>query len=361
MIDGKAHGQELNVGSTSGWQAWKTMIIDLGSVTAGQHSIRIRNTGGAYNINWLNIVEDKPDDITIPLESETGLAQCDFHYGQDWLGTNHDYPEGLSYVRVWLGGQDSIGAHGRSMFENVKAGGILEGLTPMVIGYVIAFTARDMDDLQDCDVAEREGRTTSLCTHGTQFIRDNYELLKNRHRLMAREIAEVYGKTEPVLWMTEPDYFQYAEDEDDQLGGGFTYQEAGDVLRDFMETVRSELPNAVFALDTAPWLRERAARWFNAMPTDISSYLTLFGKPTPLIQNGSWSNSWKEFYQLSGLPILSEGWEYEDVDDWHNAGNINEMMSWGIVSESFRVPPKSWQNIIEDNKPQLIQPVTCKQ
>ena len=296
-----------------------------------------------------------------PTLGDHGLSNCRFNYGQDWLGTEHTYPDNLNYIRTWLGTSNDLDNTQRSMFKSLKKGGILEGRTPMVIDYLIAFTARANADLQDCDVADSEGRSTSLCTHGTQFIRENKQLLLDKHRRLAKQIANAWGTSEPILWMTEPDYFQYAVDEDSQIGGGFSYSEAGQHLRDFLNVVKEELPNVVFALDTAPWLRERAARWFKAMPLDMVSYLSLFGKPTALIQNGSWSNSWQEFHQLTGLPILSEGWEYNDPDNWHNSDNINRLIGWGVISESFRVPPVEWGDIIANNAPKLVKSPTCSQ
>ncbi len=295
--------------------------------------------------------------------SGRGFSNCKFNYGQDWQGDGHDYPDNVTYIREWLGyGEDLSGNH-HGMLNACKAGGRLDGVTPMFIGYLIAFSARADMDLQDCDVADREGRSTSLCTHGTQYMRDNKQKLLDKHRRFARSIGDNYGRDKPVIWMTEPDYFQYA-DEPKQEGGSFTYQEAGDYLRDLMVAIKEELPNVIFALDVAPWLRERAQKWFDAMPLDMIDYLTLYGTPTELIQNGDWSNSYTEFYEISGKPIMTEGWEYNSpAGDWHSTETKNTLMDYGIISESFRQPPTQWDDHVRDGDQNLDMNklVSCQQ
>jgi hypothetical protein len=293
--------------------------------------------------------------------SGLGFSRCTMNYGQDWYGTGHQYPSNLTYIRAWLGSTgDDMGDHVGAMLNACKTGGVLAGRTPMMIGYVIAFTARADLNLQDCDIAQQQGLSTSLCTHGTKYIREHKQRLLDKHRRLAAQIALVWGKTEPIMWMTEPDYFQYAIDETAQIGGGFTYAEAGEYLRDFLTVVKEELPNVVFVLDTAPWLRARAQAWFSAMPMDMISYVCAYGVPTETIQNGTWSNTWREFHELTGLGVLSEGWEYNAPQaNWHDANTINQLISWGIVSESFRTPPVAWGDVATANAPRLNPLVTC--
>jgi hypothetical protein len=234
----------------------------------------------------------------------------------------------------------------------------------MFIAYVIAFTARANAGLQDCDVARQQGLGTSLCTNGTQFIRNNKQLLLAKFQSLAAQIAQNWGTTTPLLWMTEPDYYQYSVDDPTQADP-FTYEEAGQYMRDFLTAVRQILPNIVFALDTAPWMGARAAAWFAAMPMDMLSYMTVYGEPTEYIQgpsSASYGNSWPQFHMLTGLPILSEGWAYNATDGtWHTPAAINALISWGVISESFRDPPSDWANVAAGNASQLNPLLSCPQ
>ncbi|WP_299262989.1 carbohydrate-binding protein [uncultured Psychrosphaera sp.] len=45
----------LNVGNTGGWQSWETQTIDLGSLSVGEHTIRIDVTGNDFNLNWIDV------------------------------------------------------------------------------------------------------------------------------------------------------------------------------------------------------------------------------------------------------------------------------------------------------------------
>jgi hypothetical protein len=293
--------------------------------------------------------------------SPYGFSRCKMNYGQDWSGASAKYPANLTYIRAWLGSTgDSLGDFITSMLNGCKTGGVLAGRTPMMIGYVIAFAARAEVGLQDCDVAQKQGLSTSLCTNGTQYIRQNKQHLLDRHRTLAAQIAAVWGKTQPIMWMTEPDYFQYAIDTTSQAGGGFTYTEAGQYLRDFMSVVKQELPNVVFVLDTAPWLGSRAPAWFAAMPMDMMTYVSAYGVPTERIQNNQWSNTWREFYELTGLGVISEGWDYNSTGpSWHDATTINQLIGWGVVAESFRTPPLAWESVAGANAAKLNQLLTC--
>lgn len=55
----------VDIGSTGGWQTWVTETVDLGSLNVGEHSIVINMTGNDFNLNWIdiqpNIVNDGGD------------------------------------------------------------------------------------------------------------------------------------------------------------------------------------------------------------------------------------------------------------------------------------------------------------
>jgi hypothetical protein len=279
--------------------------------------------------------------------SGKGFSNCKFNYGMDYAGDSYAYPASVTYVRTWLGySGDNLDNNSNNMLRSCK-NGTLAGRTPFVVGYIIAYMGHDQD-LPDCDVAQRTGATKSLCTDGTQMIRNNKQVIINRYRSLASQIAATWGTSTPILWMTEPDYLQYTGNT--QVGGGFSYQEAGQYLREFLTAVRSVLPNAVFALDVAPWMGGNASAWFAAMPMDMVNYLTVFGVPTEHIQNNQWSNTWLELSSLSNRAIISEGWEYNSsAGDWHAAQTKNNLMSWGVMSESFRSPGSDWESKIQSS------------
>jgi len=54
-LDGKLLGSAITPKNTGGWQKWSTSNALLGSLSAGNHSLRIQIQHGGFNINWLDI------------------------------------------------------------------------------------------------------------------------------------------------------------------------------------------------------------------------------------------------------------------------------------------------------------------
>lgn len=56
-VDGSQVSSVHSVGSTGGWQNWETQSVDLGYLTAGNHTLRLNVENSSFNLNWINIVE----------------------------------------------------------------------------------------------------------------------------------------------------------------------------------------------------------------------------------------------------------------------------------------------------------------
>ena len=75
---------------------------------------------------------------------------------------------------------------------------------PVFYAYVIAFEARAMWQLQDCDVPG-----TNLCQRGSEFIRLNRQYLVNKYSENAGNISATYGKDKVVVFLIEPDFWYF--------------------------------------------------------------------------------------------------------------------------------------------------------
>jgi len=73
---------------------------------------------------------------------------------------------------------------------------------PLFYAYVIAFEARAMQGLQDCNVG-----TPSLCQQGSEFILQNRQHLVNKYTEHATNIALTYGQSQTVVFVMEPDFW----------------------------------------------------------------------------------------------------------------------------------------------------------
>ena len=72
---------------------------------------------------------------------------------------------------------------------------------PVFYSYIIAFEARNMWGLKDCDVGK-----PSLCDRGSEFIRKNRDYLVSRYKYQAQNIAQYLGKDGKAVFEIEPDF-----------------------------------------------------------------------------------------------------------------------------------------------------------
>lgn len=71
--------------------------------------------------------------------------------------------------------------------------------------YVIAFEARSVWKLKDCD--DKNNPNPSLCEKGSEFIRQYRQRLVEKYTEHSTQIALKYGKDKPVVFVMEPDFW----------------------------------------------------------------------------------------------------------------------------------------------------------
>ena len=73
---------------------------------------------------------------------------------------------------------------------------------PLFYAYIIAFEARNLQGLKDCDVG-----TPNLCQYGANFIRNNRAYLIGRYTHQASRIADYIGRNGVAIFLIEPDFW----------------------------------------------------------------------------------------------------------------------------------------------------------
>ena len=68
--------------------------------------------------------------------------------------------------------------------------------------YIIPYEARNKNGITDCNT----GHSNTLCTHGTKFIKENYNSILERYDHNSREIASYLGRNSNPVFMIEPDF-----------------------------------------------------------------------------------------------------------------------------------------------------------
>lgn len=57
-IDGSQKGSSVSVENTGNWQNWVTKTVNLGTLSAGTHTLRLDISGGNFNINYIDIQKE---------------------------------------------------------------------------------------------------------------------------------------------------------------------------------------------------------------------------------------------------------------------------------------------------------------
>lgn len=288
--------------------------------------------------------------------STAALKPCGFSFGSGWNGLSVNYAASSDFVTIWAGADENWNTYWiGDMLKACKPGGKLAGMTPVYYSYIIAFTARRDLGLQDCNVG-----SPNLCQKGANFIRQKKDRILSQYAKYASETAKAWGTTDPIVWMMEPDYFQYASDTQ-QEGGPLTYAEAGSMMKDLVAKVRESLPNAVFSLDISPWMPD-AAKWYAAFQMNDFTYINTSGGGTDAdnarirVAN---SLTWKSVHDITGKPIIADdGYGVAGSSTFHDAtwddvNNLNARIADGVVAISQTNPKSDWNSTLTGIRGQL--------
>ena len=224
-----------------------------------------------------------------------------------------------------------------------------------MVAYIIAFAARRDQGLQDCNVSG----TTNLCKYGATYLRGHKDHILAIYAAYAQGFAKACGISRPLIWMMEPDYYQYSVGGDAQA---LTAKEAGDFMTQMVATVKQNLPNAVFSLDVSPWMPNNGRDWYSNFNLADFTFIHTSGGGTDAnnakIRSAN-TMTWAGVHMVTGKPILADtGYGAAGSATGHDAlwdvvGNINARIADGVVSISQYNPNSNWASTISQIRPQL--------
>jgi hypothetical protein len=293
--------------------------------------------------------------------AQAALSPCKFNFGVGWNGKDKTYAQAADFVTIWAGSDDNWNTYWiGDMLKATRQGGVLAGKTPVFYAYFIAFTARRDLGLQDCNVG-----SPNLCEKGANYIRQQKSRILAQYTKYATEAAKVMGN-DPVLWMMEPDYYQYAQPGSKQEGGPLTFAEAGAFMGEIIATIKKSMPNAIFSMDISPWVADPAA-WFAAFKMDEFTYINTSGGGTDANNakiRAANNMTWKSVHDLTKKPIIADdGYgvagspTFHDAT-WDDANNLKARIADGVVAVSQTSPKADWNNTISPLVNSLPKP-TC--
>ena len=300
--------------------------------------------------------------IGFPRFARAELSACKFNFGMSFQGAGYAYPAELDYATVWIGSSENFNVNWDGALLNAcKPGGKLAGRTPVYYAYVIAFTARRDLGLKDCDVG-----TPNLCQQGANFIRQQRARILAQYAKFASESAKIWGTQNPIVWLMEPDYYQYFSGRS-QEGGPLTYAEAGALMDEIVATVKKSLPNAVFSLDISPWI-SNPSTWYGAFKMDAFTYINTSGGRTDAddarIRKEN-TMTWKAIHDLTRKPIIADdgygvaGASTGHDTTWDKTANLNARIGDGVVAITQANARTDWNAVIAANRGQLAK-VGCQ-
>ena len=295
---------------------------------------------------------------------QAGISFCTFNFG---LPFRTNPPSQVSYLTSWAGSGENYNMS--QMMQACKPGGTLSGVTPVIYSYIIAFTLRRDHNLQDCNVG-----TPNLCQQGAQYMRTDRVRIMGQVAKYAKGIANDLGTTTPIVWLMEPDYYQYAQP-GSQGGNPLTYAEAAAFMNEMLDTIQKFLPNALFSLDISPWTTDMGTTksYYTAFTLSRFTFINtsgggaLAGGPAGTAKITGNKMTYKEIRDLTGKPMLADcGYGVAGASTgydpaWDSAANLNNRIADGVIGICQNSVPGTWNATLTTLKPLLNPLPSCQQ
>jgi hypothetical protein len=285
------------------------------------------------------------------------FPQCRFHFGalDSTLRSNTALIAQVDmFTSGWIGSAENFNLG--SVCTATNPGGQLAGIVPALVSYIIAFTARRDVGLADCNVSG----SNNLCNSGATYIRAHLnDRIIPQYAKYAQGFAQACGTTRPMIWMMEPDYYQYSTGGDPM---SLTPQEAGQIMHTLVSTVKQYLPNVAFSMDISPWIPNNGANWYSNFTMSDFTFISTSGGGTDAATakiRAANAMTWAGVHQATGKPILADtgygasGRPAGHDPDWDVAASINARIVDGVVSITQYSPNTDWPTTIAALRSQL--------
>lgn len=302
------------------------------------------------------------------------FSECRLHFGtidakakeQPGLIQELDF-----FTPGWMGLKDTFDQN--YVCEDVKPGGPLEKLVPVVVAYVSAFyVKRHHGNLCDCNVGtcgQTDGRPNDLCNFGAQYIKQDLSKIIEVYRSYAKGYAACLGTTRPIVFEMEPDWYQYTGS---SQVSPMSKTEAADIIEQYVGAIKESLPNAFFSLDISPWVDDNGATngrdWYSQFDLSLFTFINTSGGSTlganTLIRQDN-QMTWSGVSGVTGKGILADtGYGAAGVSEghdqhWDTVQNLNARMADGVLGISQYNPKPDWASTIRSIRGQLDQPKFC--
>jgi hypothetical protein len=291
------------------------------------------------------------------------FEECRFHFGaiREYALDHASIRDQIDYFTPgWMGLQNTFDQG--YVCDDLK--GALAGKVPVVVAYVSAFYAKREQNLHDCNVGQPD-----LCTYGADIIKNHLETIVGVYSDYARGYAACLGDR-PIVFEMEPDFYQYTLS---NQTSPLTPQEAGQIMKRYVEAMKEHLPNAYFSMDISPWVppnngSDNGADWYSNFDMSMFKLINTSGGGTEANNTkirSSNNMTWAGVSMVTSKPVLADtGYGVNGASAGHDAvwdvvSNINARINDGVIGITQYNPNADWGSTIASIRSQLAEPKFC--
>ena len=233
-------------------------------------------------------------------------------------------------------------------------------LIPVYYAYFIGFYGH-ANGLPDANTVGRG--QPSLATGAGALIAANRSKIIQMYTYYAQQSHQAWP-TKPLVWLLEGDFVQYTATSQTQP---LSYQELGQLAADITTAIKSNMPNAVVAIDHSPWNSDAVTNSFwgaMAMANYDMVWTTGVGNLGGFIPSATTATSYNGktatysyLHSLTGKKILVDesAGASQQSDTWSNQtpAALNALISSGVVAVNVSGPPPTYQANVAALTPHL--------
>ncbi len=300
---------------------------------------------------------------------------CRFHFGTiDSIAKANPsmIPQIDFFTPGWMGQSDTFDMS--YVCTEANTGGALANKVPIIVAYVAAFYVKRHNGLCDCNVTTC-GANNDLCHYGSADITNSLNSILNVYKSYAQGFAACYGTTKPIVFEMEPDFYQYTYTGIETQP--WTFAQAGQIMSQFVGTMKQYLPNAAFSMDISPWVgtnnntggdgSDNGKNWYSYFDMSLFTFINTSGGGTDAATAKIRGDqmTWAGVNAVTGKPILADtgygvnGSAAGPDPAWDDPTNINARIADGVLSISQYNAASNWGATITSVRSQLNMPRYC--
>ena len=213
-------------------------------------------------------------------------------------------------------------------------------LIPAYYAYIIGFLAHANGIVDGNQTGSKK-----LTTDGAALVKAHYQAIIDAYAWYAKQTAAAWP-TKPLVWLLEGDFVQLA---DSGQSSPMTYAEVGKLAADITCAIKSNMPNAVVAIDHSSWNSNDVTKSYWGAMKNVNYdmvWTTGVGNNKGFIASGSTSSTYNAatatysyLHSATGKTILVDTSAGASAagDSWSSASlaDLNARITEGVVAANI--------------------------